>query len=144
MFSTPDFARLQPTSDSLNIILKNTNFPDNILDEAAKINLEIKYYSGLTLLFLKFSQPYHDFFEILTYQGFRGSQMDWLDKNPVIIKLVMSDTVITDKLTTREFELDTDESIVLRTNLIAQKSLTQEQIKYAEEYIYSNLDKFLK
>ena len=139
-----DVARLQPTSNSLNVILKNTFFKDSILDEGSKIRFRIDYAMNLPVIIFKFSEPYYDFVEVLKYETLAGLNYEWLKQSKIVIKLVMSDSVVTDKLTTREFVLDVSGSDHLREQLHLQKHLTPAQIKEMEDLVYGNLNNFLK
>ena len=138
----PDVARLQPTSDSLNVILKNTHFEDDILAIGSKIRFDIDYTKQLPVLTFKFPEPYYDFALVLSLKLFSASNPEWLSKNLVVIKLVISDPVITDKLSTLSFSLDPLESKNLRAKLNAQKEIPLSRILKMEEEIYLSLNKF--
>ena len=139
-----DVARLQPTSNSLNVILKNTFFKDSILDEGSKIHFRIDYAMNLPVIIFKFSEPYYDFLEVLKYETLAGLNYEWLNQSNIVIKLIMSDSTITDKLTTREFVLDVSESDHLKEQLRLQEHITPAQIKDMEDHVYGNLNNFLK
>ena len=142
--TSQDVARLQPTSNSLNVILKNTFFKDSILDEGPKIHFRIDYAMNLPVVIFKFSEPYYDFVEVLKYETLAGLNYEWLNHSNIVIKLIMSDSTITDKLTIREFILDVSESNHLKEQLHLQKHLTTAQIKDMEDHVYGNLNNFLK
>ena len=103
--SLQDVARLQPASDALNIILKNTHFKDDILAEKAKIQLRIDYSMTIPILVFTFSEPFYDLWEVVKLETLTTSNEEWLNKSNIIIKLIMSETVITDRISTREFIL---------------------------------------
>jgi len=144
MSTQPDITRLQPTPDSLNVILKNTHFRDGILDAVNKVQLSVDYALELPLLVFKFSEPYYDFLEILKFENFAGINQEWLEKEQILIKLISSDVSIADKLTTREFLLSIDASVHLRNHMHIQKQLSQTQIREREDDIYLNYNQFLK
>ena len=144
MSTQPDITRLQPTLDSLNVILKNTHFRDGILDAVNKVQFSVDYALELPLLVFKFSEPYYDFLEILKFENFAGINQEWLEKEQILIKLISSDVSIADKLTTREFLLSIDESVHLRNHMHIQKQLSQTQIREREDDIYLNYNQFLK
>jgi len=144
MSTQPDITRLQPTPDSLNVILKNTHFRDGILDAVNKVQLSVDYALELPLLVFKFSEPYYDFLEILKFENFAGINQEWLEKEQILIKLISSDVSIADKLTTREFLLSIDASVHLRNHMHIQKQLSQTQIREREDDIYLNYNEFLK
>jgi len=139
-----DVARLQPTSNSLNVILKNTFFKDSILDAGLKIHFRIDYVINLPVIIFKFSEPYYDFLEVLKYETLAGSNYEWLNHSNIVIKLVISDSVVTDKLMTREFVLGVSESDHLKKQLHLQEHLTPAQVKDMEDHVYGNLNDFLK
>ncbi len=138
-----DVARLQPTHDTLNIILKNTHFKDDILTADSQIQLRIDCTAGIPVLIFKFPEPYYDFLQIFNFTMLSGGNQEWLDKNPVIIKLVMSDTVITDRLSSLSFSLDPVESENLRISINEQKALSLSEFEKREKDVYSNVNKFL-
>lgn len=139
----PDVTRLQPTPNSLNIILKNTHFKDEILATGSKIHFRIAYSTNIPVLIFKFPEPYYDFLQVLSPAQMTGSNQEWLNKSPVLINLVISNTVIADCLSTRAFSLDFAESENLKAILNAQKDLPLSQIRGMEEYVYANGNIFL-
>ena len=144
MQSSPeDVVRLQPTSDSLNVILKNTNFRDNMLAVNSKIQLRIDYTANIPVLIFKFQEHFYDFLTVLNHALLSGSNQQWLNKNPVVIRLVLSDSVITDRLSIRSFLLDPLESDELRAHLKALEKSQLSRILEMEEYIYGNVNTYL-
>ena len=136
--SLQDVARLQPASDALNIILKNTHFKDDILAEKAKIHLRIDYSMTIPILVFTFSEPFYDFWEVVKLETLTTSNEEWLNKSNIIIKLIMSETVITDRLSTREFILSESETNTLREEMIKQKSFSAFELETIEAKILSN------
>ena len=133
-----DVARLQPTSTSLNIILKNTHFKDDILAEKAQIQFRIDYSMPVPILIFRFSEPFYDFGEVLKLETLIAAYGEWLDKSNIIVKLVMSDTVVTDKISSREFVLSESESNILKAEMNKQRSMNVEEIQNIETSIYND------
>ena len=140
----PDVARLQPTPDSLNVILRNTHFKDDILAAKSAIHFRIDHTTKIPVMVFKFPSPYYDFIQILSFPILTDTNLEWLNKNPAVIKLIMSDTVITDRLSTRLFFLTPDESEQLRDTLNELKTQSLFQIHELENHIYSNVNAFLR
>jgi len=143
MSSSPDIARLQPTSDSLNVILRNTHFPDHILEKDSDITIVVDFVMDLPVLVIKFPQPYYNFLEILGTQLLESETQEWVYKEKIVIKLVLSDTVFTDRLTTKRFTLEITESEKLRKQLFLLKQMEPEQVQDAKDHVYANLNRFL-
>jgi|GEM_PF-2556728 len=141
--SPEDVVRLQPTSDSLNVILKNTHFKDDMLAVNSKIQLRIDYTSNIPILIFKFDQRFYDFLCVLNPKSLALSNQEWLNKNPVVIRLVLSDTVFADHLSIRIFPLDPTESKQLEVALSTQGALPLSRIREMEDDIYANINKYL-
>lgn len=139
----PDIARLQPTRDTLNVILKNTHFRDDTLSENSKIRLRIDYSTSLPILVFRFDQPYYDFLQILTPAVLVGPNIEWINRNPVVIKLVLSETVMTDRLSERRFYLGPTEAEQLRVCLTSMKNSSPTELRKTEEFIYLNYGRLL-
>ena len=140
----PDVSRLQPTSHSLNVILKNTFFRDNILDKQEKIVCKVDYRLNIPVLIFKFSEPYYDFMEVLEYEIVAGLNQEWMGKENIAVKLILADSVITDQLTSREFIFSAYESDDLRKQLLLQKLLSHQQIEEMVASVYENANKLLQ
>lgn len=115
--SYAQFARLIPSNTSLNIILKNTHFKDDILDEKNEIILQIAYAERKPVLKVNFQEPFYDFKEILQAEDFKGERGQWLQSNNIVIQLMLADAVIGDSISTRIFTLGSEESQKLRSAL---------------------------
>ena len=61
-----------------------------------------------------------------------------MDKSNIIIKLIMTETVITDRISTREFILSESETNTLREEMIKQKSFSASELETIEAKILSN------
>ena len=136
-----DVARLQPTAVSLNVILKNTYFKDDILADGERIKLRIDYAAEMPFLVFKFPEPFYDFIQILSQQTI--TDLDWVHKNPVVVKLVMPDSVITDHLSTHSFTVGPEESVRLISSLTNLKKISSSEIDSLENFINSNTSKYL-
>lgn len=139
-----DVARIQPTTDALNIILKNTHFQDDVLGQASNIRFRIDYTASIPVLIFRFHEPFYDFLLVLSKETAGGVDHEWINKDPVLIRMVISDTVVTDRLSTVEFQLDESERTLLRDNIKQQQELAKPQIREIEHYIYENVNSFLK
>ncbi len=131
-----DIARLQPTPHALNVVLKNTHFRDGILSDPSKIKVQVIDAHALPILIVEFAEPYYDFIQVLTPTVLFGAE--WLDKTPVTIRLVISDTVITDTLTSASFYLNTEEVDSLKKQTENMQHLSPNEICQLEERIYSS------
>ena len=111
------YTRLIPTDNSLNIILKNTHFKDDLLNEKHRIMLKIDYNDADVILSLEFQEPFYDFQEMLKPSDFLEERKLWLKSDNLVIKLILADSVIGDKVSIRSFTLDTKESQKLKALL---------------------------
>ncbi|CAG4999989.1 hypothetical protein DYBT9275_02361 [Dyadobacter sp. CECT 9275] len=138
----PDITRLQPTSDSLNVLLKNTHFKDNLLDSGSKIGLQIKYHENLPILIFSFHERYYDFLEVIDHKILNGSHA-WLDNAHLTITLVLADPVITDQVSSRIFRLDVQESQRLRERLREQEGMESVALDRMTAYVRQHASVFL-
>ena len=129
-----DVARLQPGDGALHVILKNSFFKDDILESSARIGMRIDYTYKIPVLVLKFQESYYDFLQIIKVTHPKKGD-NWLDKNPVVVTLIISDTVITDVLSTFSFKLEKSESDQLRLQLDLLTRLSANVIKSLENEI---------
>lgn len=137
-----DAARLQPSSDSLNIILKNTHFSDDILSDSQKVKLYIDYRYPLAVAVLSFAAPFYDFILPLRLSSTNAATSSWLNQTCLAIKLVLADPVITDRLSTLTFRLDSVESEKLRVHIKAQENLSPVKLNEIENQIYADANSF--
>ncbi|KAA6439850.1 hypothetical protein FEM33_10390 [Dyadobacter flavalbus] len=86
MHFVPDRTRLIPTADSIHIILKNTHFPDNLLQDDHGIKLKVMNISGLPVLFFSFTNSSYDFPEPLNDYRLGNSEAGWLDRDQIAVK----------------------------------------------------------
>lgn len=131
-----DIARLQSTPNALNVVLKNTHFRDGILSDPSKIKVQVSDAHALPVLIVQFPEPYYDFIQVLNPIVLIGAE--WLDKTPVTITMVISDTVITDELTSVSFYLKTEEVNSLKKQMAAVQKLTPNEVRQLEDTIYSS------
>jgi hypothetical protein len=129
----PDIVRLQPSLDSLKVILRNTHFRNDILEEPAKIALHIDHHHAIPVIVVRFAEPYYDFIAPLRLPS--SEKQAWFYCPVITIKLILSDSVISDQLSTRIFRLGIEESDVLRTSMEAQLSLSYLQLDEIEKVI---------
>jgi hypothetical protein len=109
-----EFVRVLPAPDALHVILKNTHFKKELLNESAE--LRFVYRGAEVIIVFHFPEPWYDFSETLTFH----SEMDWLHAEKIVVTLRIADSVIADELTTRDFILSVQESNALRTHLLAR------------------------
>jgi hypothetical protein len=139
---SPDVSRLRPTSDSLNVILKNTHFRDDILSNNAAIKLRVDHSLKVPVLVFKFPESFYDFVQILGADFKQDKNLNWLNKKPIIIKLILSDPVVTDLLSEFVFTIE-EEGQILKDKLQALKLVDNEEIQTLENHIYNNVNQFL-
>ena len=138
----PDVARLQPTPESLHVILKSTNFKDDILASGEKIKFRLGYRTQIPVLVFRFPEPSYDFLQILTPDTIWAKGDNWLNQNPVIITLMISDPVITDQFSTMSFAIDVDEVKNLKNSLNAMKLLSKTEVQELEKIIAAHTNDF--
>lgn len=136
MHFIPDRTRLMPATNSVHIILKNTHFPDDLLQTDQEIKLKVMNISGIPVLIFRFANSSYDFPEPLTYYRLKNSENGWLEKDQIVIKLQLADTVISDYIHEKEFTLTASESEALRSNFEHQKNRTAVETEAAENEVY--------
>lgn len=139
-----DFVRLQATDDSLNVILKNTHFRDGLLTDNSHIRFKIEYEASLPVLILKFKEPIYDFFEILEYRLLTSPHKNWLNNDHIVFQLILADTVITDQLNSRFFQLSLDESEYFRNQLLRQRNIQNAELEERKMEVYSKFNFLLR
>lgn len=102
--------RVLPRASTLDIILKNTHFPDGLLNETNQVQCRVEWRDGLPVLVFQFKSAVHDFSEPLVPAELRNSEQGWLDQRPIQLRLLLADNVITDQVTERTFFLSKNES----------------------------------
>lgn len=137
-----DVTRLTQSKDSLTIILKNTHFSDQILEDSSKVSLHIDYSYPIAVAVIRFTETYYDFIQPLRFSGTELSASIWLDQSIIAIKLVLSDSVITDQLSTVVFQLNPVDSLKLRGHVRVQNELTASHLNAVENQIYENMNTF--
>lgn len=142
--SLPDSARLQPTFDALNIILKNTHFSDHILKDAQKVKLRIDFRYPIATAVIRFGEAYFDFILPLRLSYTNTAITDWLNQTSPSIKLVLADPVITDQLSILPFTLDENEREKLRVNIKEQADLSPLRLGEIENQIYADVNSFFR
>jgi hypothetical protein len=113
-----EFVRSVSTPNALHIILKNTHFKNDLINDALKLHIEYSFEAAI--LVFNFSEPYYGFSETLKYGSIEGQ--DWLKADRIVISISIADSVIADQLTNKEFILDEQESAALRSHVQSNKS----------------------
>ena len=108
------YIRMLPGAITLDIILKNTHFPDDLLAEAAPIQCIVEWKDGIAVLVFQFKSPFYDFSEPLLPAEFQNSERGWLQQQRINIRLLLADNVITDQVTERVSFLSENDSDQIR------------------------------
>ena len=108
------YIRVLPGANSLDIILKNTHFPDGLLDEASQAQCRVEWADGIPVLVFQFKSAFYDFSEPLLPAELKNSERGWLDQQPIQLRLLLADNVITDQVAERVFFLAKNESDEIR------------------------------
>ena len=101
-------------ANSLDIILKNTHYPDDLLASDAPVACRIEWTAEGPFLVFGFRLPSYDFSEPLDNreQGCPG----WLHQPQITVRLLLADNVIADRVTERVFVLSQQDSDRIRGN----------------------------
>ena len=102
--------RVLPRANTLDIILKNTHFPDGLLDGTDQIHYRVEWQDGIPVLVFQFKSTFYDFNEPLIPAELENSERGWLQQPSVTVRLLLSDNVVTDQLDERVFVLSRNES----------------------------------
>lgn len=107
----PGHIRVIPGAASLDIILKNTHFPDDLLRPGAPIECTVQWDGRIPVLIFSFTQaPASDFSEPLIPAELKNADRGWLQQPRILVRLLLADSVIADRVVAREFWLsETDE-----------------------------------
>ena len=97
--------RALPRAATLDILLKNTHFPDGLLAREAPIECRVEWDEKVPVLVFAFQLASYDFSEPLLPAELRKADQGWLDQQPIQIRLLLADNVITDHVTERLFLL---------------------------------------
>ncbi len=116
--------RVLPRANTLDIILKNTHFPDGLLSETDRIQCRAEWKDGIPVLVFQFKSAVHDFSEPLVPAELKNSEQGWLDRQPIQLRLLLADSVITDQVTERTFFLAKNESDEIRKVFELSKAKT--------------------
>lgn len=102
--------RVLPSANTLDIILKNTHFPDDLLSEASQVQCLVEWTDRIPVLVFQFKSTFYDFNEPLIPAELENSERGWLQQPSVTVRLLLSDNVVTDQLDERVFVLSRNES----------------------------------
>lgn len=111
------YTRLIPSENSLKVILKNTHFKDDLLDEMKTVTVRIDFNHEAPVISFAFQEPFYDFQQILRKGDYSGDRGMWLKSDNLVIKLMLADSVFGDKITSRSFTLNVGESEKLKSVL---------------------------
>ncbi|MCF2443781.1 hypothetical protein L0657_07420 [Dyadobacter sp. CY345] len=111
------YTRLIPSENSLNVILKNTHFKDDLLDEIKTVTVQIDFNHEAPIISVAFQEPFYDFEEILRKGDYSGDRGIWLKSDNLVIKLMLADSVFGDKISSRSFTFNAEESKKLKAVL---------------------------
>lgn len=104
------YIRILPNATTLDIILKNTHFPDELMAPDAPIQCRIEWAENTPVLVFAFKLPSYDLREPLLPGEFQKGDRGWLQQRSIRIRLLLADSVITDRIVERAFVLTGSES----------------------------------
>lgn len=93
------YIRVLPGAVTLDIILKNTHFPDELLAPDAPILCSVECNAGIVVLVFQFKSPAYDFSEPMLSAEFQNSEPGWLQQERIRIRLLLANSIITDCIT---------------------------------------------
>lgn len=108
------YIRVLPGAATLDIILKNTHFPDDLLADTSQTQCQVKWKERIPVLTFHFKSPVYDFSEPLVPAELKNAEPGWVDQPRVIVRLLLANTTIADDVTEREFVLSKDDSRSLK------------------------------
>nr|WP_295923217.1 hypothetical protein [uncultured Dyadobacter sp.] len=108
------YIRVLPTATTLDVILKNTHFPDDLLSETSPIQCRVEWQGKIPALVFHFKSPAYDFSEPLVPSELKNAERGWLQQPAITIRLLQADTVIADKVAERKFSISPQETNSLR------------------------------
>lgn len=106
------YIRVLPGTDTLDIILKNTHFPDDLLSE--NVECHLSWEEGTPVLVFQFKQAAYDFSEPLLASDLKNSERGWLQQPAITARLLLADSVIADKISQRTFSISEHETDGIR------------------------------
>jgi len=107
--------RVLPRASTLDIILKNTHFPDGLLDEP--IRFRVEWQNGFPVLVFQFKSASYDFSEPIIPAELKKGETGWLQQPTVSIRLLLADNVVTDQVAEQRFTLDAHEAGKIKSSL---------------------------
>jgi len=102
--------RVLPRAATLDIILKNTHFPDDLLHEASPVQCAVEWRGSIPVLEFQFKNTAYDFNEPLVPHELKNGDRGWLNQPKVIVRLLLANSVIADDVTERKFILSKNNS----------------------------------
>ncbi|MGV3602223.1 MAG: hypothetical protein ACO1N1_13510 [Dyadobacter fermentans] len=103
-------------ANSLDIILKNTQYPDDLLAPDAPVACRIEWTAEGPVLVFGFRLPSYDFSEPLNNREQGSARPGWLHQPQITVRLLLADNVIADRVTERIFVLSQQDSDRIRGN----------------------------
>ncbi len=104
------YVRTLPGAHSLDLILKNTHFPDELLAPEAPLRCTLQWNGLVPTLVVSFHLPSYDFSEPLLHEELKNTTRGWLLQPTLKIRLLLADNVIADRVTERVFTLSESDS----------------------------------
>ncbi|WP_353718477.1 hypothetical protein [Dyadobacter sp. 676] len=102
--------RVLPHAATLDIILKNTHFPDDLLDNTSPIQCAIEWKDSVPVLVFRFKNTAYDFNEPLLSHELKNGERGWLNQSAISVRLLLANSVIADHVTERKFILSKNDS----------------------------------
>lgn len=106
------YIRVLPGTDTLDIILKNTHFPDDLLSE--NVECHLRWEEGTPVFVFQFKQAAYDFSEPLVPAELKGGERGWLQQPAITVRLLLADSVIADKISQRTCPISEHETDGIR------------------------------
>lgn len=97
------YIRVLPGAATLDIILKNTHFPDGLLDQP--IQLRVEWQDGIPVLAFQFQSASYDFSEPLVPADLKNGERGWLQQLRLTVRLLLADNVVSDQVAEQKFSL---------------------------------------
>ncbi|GGN04611.1 hypothetical protein GCM10010967_44480 [Dyadobacter beijingensis] len=114
------YVRIVPGHASLDMILKNTHFPDELLAPDAPIRCSLQWDGPTPVLVFAFKTPAYDFSEPLPAEQLAAAAQDLLNQPQIKVRLLLADSVIADQVAARNFVLSDADSTAIRKALLTQ------------------------
>ena len=97
------YIRVLPGAATLDIILKNTHFPDGLLGEP--IQLRVEWQDGIPVLAFQFQSASYGFSEPLDPAELKSGERGWLQQPRLIVRLLLADNVVSDQVAEQKLSI---------------------------------------